>query len=120
MESASSSRSEVEHDFAPFFKVYKDGHVERMIIGGGNIPCGTDSATGVQSKDVVISSESGVSARIFLPKIHHEKDEEKLPLLIHYHGGGFCAGSPFDTVTQGFLTKMATLANVVAISVDYR
>ncbi|KAJ8763513.1 hypothetical protein K2173_002396 [Erythroxylum novogranatense] len=103
-------------DFPGFFKIYKDGRVERYW-NTDFTPAGLDSETGVQSKDVVICPEAGVKARIFLPKIEGVK---KLPLLVHYHGGGFCIGSPFATPFKVFLSHIVTQANVIAISVDYR
>ena len=61
MLSSSSSDSnptsnQVAYDFSPAFKVYKDGHVERLA-GTEIVPPGIDSTTGVQSKDVVISED---------------------------------------------------------------
>ncbi|KAK0582915.1 hypothetical protein LWI29_031043 [Acer saccharum] len=118
---STSSNEEISHDFPPFFKVYKDGRVERYAGLDGivkPIATGLDPITRVQSKDIVVSSETGMKARIFVPEIH--SPDQKLPLLVHYHGGGFCIGSPFDTVTQGFLTFLVTQANIMAISIDYR
>jgi A/G-specific adenine glycosylase len=43
-----------------------------------------------------------------------------LPLLVHYHGGGFCIGSTFTSALKNFLSTLATQANVIAISIDYR
>lgn len=117
----SSSNSEISHDFPPFFKVYKDGRVERYTILDGapkHVPAGLEPVPGIQSKDVVVSSETGVKARIFLPKI--DGPGERFPVLVHYHGGGFCLGSPFDSASQNFLTYLVTHANAIAISIDYR
>ncbi|KAJ7967434.1 Alpha/Beta hydrolase fold protein [Quillaja saponaria] len=111
--------SQVTHDFPPFIKVYKDGRVERYMPKLDYVHTGLDSKTGVQTKDVVVSTETGVpGARIFLPKINGP--DQKLPLLLHYHGGAFCIGSPFDILTYNLLTSLAIEADVIAISVDYR
>ncbi|KAI6677899.1 hypothetical protein NL676_038695 [Syzygium grande] len=118
-----SGASEVAHDFRPFFRVYKDGRVEKykLIDHVRPVPAGLDPATGIETKDVVISPETGVSARIFAHTAGGGGGpDRKLPLLVHYHGGGFCAGSPFDSASNGFLSTMVTQANVVAISIDYR
>ncbi|KAJ9148088.1 hypothetical protein P3X46_030182 [Hevea brasiliensis] len=112
-----SSANEITHDFPPFFKVYKDGRIHRYM-SMVHVPAGPDPETGVQSKDVVVSIETGVKARIFIPKLHNP--DRKLPLVVHYHGGGFCIGSPFDVVTKNFLTSLVSQANVIAISIDYR
>lgn len=103
----------------PVIRVYKDGRVERLA-GTKTIPAGTDSdSTGVQSKDVAISQETGgVSARLFLPKLITQ--DQKLPLLIYIHGGAFCIGSPFSPCYHKKLNTLASQANVVAVSVHYR
>ncbi|GLT52981.1 hypothetical protein SLA2020_262820 [Shorea laevis] len=112
-----SSANETTHEFPPYFKVYKDGRVERYGVHD-HFPTGLDPKTQVQSKDVVVSSDSGVSARLFLPNIngpHH-----KLPLVVHYHGGAFCVGSPFIKPFHNFLLSLASAAHAVVISVAYR
>ncbi|XP_059433662.1 probable carboxylesterase 5 [Corylus avellana] len=115
-----SSTNEITHEFPPYFRVYKDGRVERlgMFAVSDRAPTGLDSKTHVQTKDVVVSSESGVSARLFLPKISHP--DHKLPLVVHYHGGAFCIGSPFSKTFNNFLVSLAAAANAIVISVDYR
>ena len=117
-----SSNNETTHEF-PLFKVYKDGRIERYsdrFANGGQylVPTGLDSKTGVQTKDVVVSPESSVSARLFIPKINGPN--QKFPLVVHYHGGAFCIGSPFMKVFHNFLVSLASEANVADISVDYR
>ncbi|KAJ4977947.1 hypothetical protein NE237_008727 [Protea cynaroides] len=114
---SSKHESEIEQDFLPCLTVYKDGRVERHIFTDF-IPASVDFKTGVSSKDVVISPDSGVSARIFLPDLTHTN--QKLPLLIYFHGGGFCVGSPFSSVYHHHLNSIVAESNVVAISVDYR
>ncbi|XP_022762327.1 probable carboxylesterase 2 [Durio zibethinus] len=110
-----SSSTEIIHDWPPFFKVYKDGRVERYMVTQP-APAGLDPKTGVQSKDVVVSPV--VKARIFMPQT--TSPGQKLPLLVHYHGGGFSVGSAFDTVTQKLVTQLVKQANVIVISIDYR
>ncbi|KNA11777.1 hypothetical protein SOVF_132020 [Spinacia oleracea] len=43
-----------------------------------------------------------------------------LPLLVHYHGGGFCTGSAFGPIIKQFLTNLVSMAHVVAVAVDFR
>ncbi|XP_050208721.1 2-hydroxyisoflavanone dehydratase-like [Mercurialis annua] len=109
--------SEIIHEFPGFFKVHKDGRIQRYLDSDFVSP-GLDEETGIQSKDLLISSETSVKARIFLPKITHPP--QKLPLLIHYHGGGFCIGSAFSSPFAKFLSALASQANVIAMSVEYR
>ncbi|KAL2504210.1 putative carboxylesterase [Abeliophyllum distichum] len=82
-----SSNNEIEYEFLPLIRVYKNGHVERLI-GTDSIPAGTDSQTGVSSKDVTnIIPETEVYVRIYLPNLRNKN--KKIPLLVYVHGGGF-------------------------------
>ncbi|KAC9307202.1 hypothetical protein R6Q59_022729 [Mikania micrantha] len=114
-----ASSTEIAHDFPPFIRVYTDGRVERLLTTP-RLPPSTDPVTGIQSKDVIISPELGVKSRIFLPKINQLDPPQKLPLIIHVHGGGFCIGSPLNIVTHSFLTPLVSQTHAVAISIGYR
>ncbi|KAI3789340.1 hypothetical protein L2E82_02133 [Cichorium intybus] len=89
-----SIENEVTHDFNPLFRVYKNGHVER-ITGTPIIPPSHDPKTSVLSKDVDISQDPKISARLYLPTA---AAAAKLPLLIYIHGGGFAIESAFSTL----------------------
>ncbi|KAJ4844753.1 hypothetical protein Tsubulata_003449 [Turnera subulata] len=112
-----SNTSEIAHEFVPFFRVYKDGKVER-ITGTKLIPPCIDPQTGVESKDTVFSPENNLSARLFIPKPTNR--DKKLPVLIYIHGGAFCIESPFSTLYHNHLTTLVNKANVVAVSIQYR
>ncbi|XP_060174426.1 probable carboxylesterase 12 [Lycium barbarum] len=103
--------NEIAHDFSPFFRVYKDGRVERfhnyVYVSPSDNP-----NTGVKSKDI-----NNNSARLYLPKI--TENNQKFPLLIYIHGG-FSIESAFSTGHDKYLHSIVSKANVVAISVDYR
>lgn len=105
----------VTHEFPPYFRVYKDGRIERFKKFTP-VPVTVEPKTGVEIRDVTISPEIG--ARIFKPKI--DGPDQKLPLVVHYYGGAFCVGSPFDATTLVFLSSLASEASVIALSVDYR
>ncbi|ONH91531.1 hypothetical protein PRUPE_8G121600 [Prunus persica] len=115
---------ELAYDFSPIIKVYKDGRVERLK-DTDIVPPSTDPKTGVQSKDVVISQEPAISARLYIPKsttatTTTSAPQTKLPLLIYFHGGGFCIGSSSSSTYHSYLNALVSEANVVAVSVDYR
>ncbi|KAB1207109.1 putative carboxylesterase 2 [Morella rubra] len=113
-----SSTSEIAYDHSPFLKIYKDGRVER-IAGTEVVPPSLDPQTGVESKDVVISPETGVSARLYIPKRTNQTDR-KLPLLVYFHGGGFCIETAFSPQYHRYVNSLVAEANVVAVSVEYR
>ncbi|KAM7482520.1 hypothetical protein LguiB_007103 [Lonicera macranthoides] len=108
---------ELAYELPPFFKLYKDGKIERLM-GTDIIPPGTDPETGVQSKDVVISPETGVSARLYKPK--QTNQNQKVPLIIYFHGGGFYVQTPFSSTYQPFLNSLVAESNIIIVSVDYR
>ncbi|KAL7002800.1 hypothetical protein U1Q18_003958 [Sarracenia purpurea var. burkii] len=112
-----STAGEITHDFPPFFRVYKDGRIERLMVSNF-VPPGVDPQTGVEFKDVLISPETGLKIRIFLPKI--DGQDQKLPLLVHYHGGGFTVGSALGSTTLRFIADLASEARAITVSVEYR
>ncbi|CAL2279028.1 unnamed protein product [Prunus armeniaca] len=114
------SNEELAYDFSPMIKVYKDGRVERLN-DTDRVPPSTDPKTSVQSKDVVISQEPAISARLYIPKsTTTSSPQTKLPLLIYFHGGGFCVRSSSSAKYHSYLNALVSEANVVAVSVDYR
>lgn len=82
------------------------------------VPASDDPKTGVRAKDIVISPETGLSARIFIPKTHNPL--KKFPVLIYTHGGGFSIGSAFIEGYTNLVRSLAADANMIAVSVEYR
>lgn len=120
MEMRSSNNKIIAHDFFPFFKVHVNGYIERCVPIK-KIPASHqshDPYTCIRSKDVIISSETAISARIFIPKIPDSRN--KLPVLVYFHGGGFSVGSAFDPVYDNYATSLVVQANVLVVSVEYR
>ncbi|KAL0486041.1 carboxylesterase [Acrasis kona] len=86
----------------------------------------TFSEDGILTRDIEIKSffEPNVSipARLFQPAQSSKKNcqEEKLPLVIHYHGGGFTIGSGKIPTYDRTLRSMAKSSNNIILTVDYR
>ncbi|KAF5951711.1 hypothetical protein HYC85_009655 [Camellia sinensis] len=115
---ASTNPEEVTHEF-PFFRVYKGGRVEKFLWPPQKLPpTGVDPITGVQSKDVIISDNPQVSARIFTPRI--SDPTLKLPVLLYIHGGAFSFMSAFSPSYDAHVRTLAAEAHVIAVSVEYR
>ncbi|KAL3722410.1 hypothetical protein ACJRO7_034737 [Eucalyptus globulus] len=114
--SSGAAAGEVAHEFR-FFRVYRDGRVEKFHQTR-KIPPFDHPVTGVRSKDVVISPEPPVSARIFLPEIRDPNS--KLPVLLYVHGGGFSFESAFSPDIHNYVSSIAAKAEAVAVSVEYR
>eukprot|EP01018_Ginkgo_biloba_P039738 Gb_07796 [translate_table: standard] len=102
-----------------------DGTINRRLgnwflkkVAASGIP-----SHGVCTKDVIIDNTSGVWVRIFTPAQQHQKDgstDQRLPIVFHFHGGGFYVLSADDIPYHVFCSKLAKRLKVVVISVDYR
>ncbi|XP_050214003.1 probable carboxylesterase 2 [Mercurialis annua] len=107
---------EVSQDIFPYLRIYTDGTVERYA-GTEVTPPGFDSQTRVLSKDISIISPS---ARIYRPHDDSITSNQKLPVLIYFHGGAFCIASPAEPIYHRLMNQVASLAKAIVVSVDYR
>ncbi|GER25097.1 alpha/beta-Hydrolases superfamily protein [Striga asiatica] len=107
---------QVQTDLSPVLKLYTDGTVERLFGSAHVPPSPEDASTGVSSKDTVISPE--VSARIYLPRIAGGR--RKIPILVYYHGGGFCLESAFSFLDHRYINLVSAAAGALVVSVEYR
>ncbi|XP_051152905.1 2-hydroxyisoflavanone dehydratase-like [Andrographis paniculata] len=109
---------EVLTDLSPFIKIYTDGTVERLLSTPYVPPSPDDSAAAVSTKDAVISSS--ISARLYLPKLTGAAAAQKLPIVVYYHGGGFCIGSAFSLLENRYISILAAEAAALIVAVEYR
>ncbi|PWA77894.1 alpha/Beta hydrolase fold protein [Artemisia annua] len=82
------------------------------------IDAGIDQLTGVESKDIVISQETNLAIRIYIPK--SVVPNHKLPILIYYHGGAFMTESFASSTYHPTLNLITMESNVISVSIDYR
>jgi hypothetical protein len=80
---AEPGTDEVAIDARLYFRIFKSGRIERHHLSPV-LPAGLDEATGVASKDVVLDSNTGLSVRVYLPKL--QEPSKKLPVLVYSHG----------------------------------
>ncbi|KAL0330614.1 UNVERIFIED_CONTAM: putative carboxylesterase 6 [Sesamum angustifolium] len=107
---------------APGFIQVSNGTVKRFIpqtatpsAEWSNISCRYNS------KDVIIHPSNPITARIFLPTDATASDSlSQLPLLVYFHGGGFCIGSTTWLGYHVFLGNLSATAKTIVFSVDYR
>ncbi|KAF3613143.1 2-hydroxyisoflavanone dehydratase [Capsicum annuum] len=111
-----SGDNEVVVDFPQLIRVYKSGRVERLFSSPIVPPSPEDPTTGVASKDIDISPE--IQARIYLPKLTNL--HQTLPILVYYHGGGFCLESAFSFLDHRYMNRLVSESNAIVISVEYR
>lgn len=103
-------------DAPGFLQVFSNGVVKRFapqIVECSKIP------HKYNSKDVIIDPTKPITARIFLP---HTSDDSppQLPVLVYFHGGGFCIGSTTWIGYHVFLGNLSASAKAIILSVDYR
>ncbi|WOK91922.1 putative carboxylesterase 17 [Canna indica] len=105
----------VVEEIPGLLKVYKDGHIER-IPTMPEVPCTWTTGVGdVTSFDVPLNNRIGLWVRFYVPN-----REAKLPLLVYFHGGGFCVGSATWRCYHEFLARLASAAGCLIMSVNYR
>ncbi|XP_052207412.1 2-hydroxyisoflavanone dehydratase-like [Diospyros lotus] len=117
-ENMASTTKDVASELETVLRVYRDGTVERLLGSPFVPPSPQDPTTGVSSKDIAISPK--VSARLYLPPLTAAATLRKLPILVYFHGGGFCIESPFSALCHRYITNVVSRSNALAVSVDYR
>ncbi|KAJ7958768.1 Alpha/beta hydrolase fold [Quillaja saponaria] len=99
-----------------YLQVYSDGSVKRFAPDIAS--ASEESVNGYKSKDVIINSSKSVTARLFLPD--SPKSSGRLPVLVYFHGGGFCIGSTTWLGYHHFLADFSVTSQSIILSVDYR
>ncbi|XP_047061226.1 probable carboxylesterase 15 [Lolium rigidum] len=77
---------------------------------------------GVQWKDVVYHAVHGLRARVYRPASSPPLagSSSKLPVLVYFHGGGYCIGSYAQPPFHSFCLRAAAELPAVVLSVQYR
>nr|GMD84000.1 probable carboxylesterase 17 [Ipomoea batatas] len=108
-------------DEAPgYIQVFSDGTVKRFSPEIAT--ASAESTDGFKSKDVVIDPSKPITGRIYVPDLWPETEQvvELLPVLLYFHGGGFCVGSTSWLGYHLFLGGLSVQSKSVVVSVDYR
>ncbi|KAF1883697.1 hypothetical protein Lal_00012614 [Lupinus albus] len=103
-----------------FLQVYSNGLVKRFAPEIVTLSL-ESSFNGYKSKDVIIDPSKPITARLFLPHSNHTSSfDNNLPILVYFHGGGFCIGSTTWLGYHTFLSDLCVTSNCIVLSVDYR
>ncbi|XP_078432388.1 putative carboxylesterase 17 [Wolffia australiana] len=117
---------EVVAEIPGFLKVFSDGTIKRFTPKEETFQREADGAPlaspppAFKFRDVVIDAAKHISARIFYPSKDGETPTSQLPLLVYFHGGGFCVGTTTWHGFHAFLGGLCVQCRCVVISVDYR
>ncbi|CAD6226668.1 unnamed protein product [Miscanthus lutarioriparius] len=120
---AGAPANEVAEDLFGFLRVLSDGTVLRSPAGPVFCPTtfpGTHPS--VQWKEAVYDKAKNLRVRMYkpTPAPTASAGEQKLPVLVHFHGGGFCLGSCTWANVHEFCLRLAADAGAVVLSAGYR
>ncbi|KAM0878087.1 hypothetical protein ACQ4PT_035069 [Festuca glaucescens] len=77
--------------------------------------------SGVQWKDAVYHAVHGLRVRVYRPASSPPlAGSSKLPVLVYFHGGGYCIGSFAEPYFHSFCLRAAEELPAVVLSVQYR
>ncbi|KAJ4720437.1 Alpha/beta-Hydrolases superfamily protein [Melia azedarach] len=117
----------VVDEVSGWLRVYDDGSVDRTWTGPPEVkfmaepvPPHQDFIDGVATRDVTINGNNlGGRVRIYLPQ---EKPEgiNKLPIILHFHGGGFCISQTDWFMYYHIYSRLAKSVPAICISVYLR
>ncbi|KAD4982777.1 hypothetical protein R6Q59_002408 [Mikania micrantha] len=104
--------------------VYDDGFVDRTWTGppqfkfmSDPVPPHRHFIDGVATHDLLIDDESDLRVRVYLPEV---PEPEKLPVLVHYHGGGFCISQADWYMYYNIYTRIARESRAIVVSTYLR
>jgi acetyl esterase/lipase len=115
---ASTPKKEIVSQVPNFIHVYNDGTIERLNDMPRVPPSPQDPQTNVSSKDILFSNDPSLFARLYLPKLSNQN--QKIPILVYFHGGAFCCESPFASHHHKYCNIIASQGNVLIFSIEYR
>ncbi|KAK9132388.1 hypothetical protein Scep_011916 [Stephania cephalantha] len=75
---------------------------------------------GVAVYDLIIDSKSDLIVRVYEPKGILNDDESKLPIVLHFHGGGFCISQYDWAMYYHVYTRLASTIRAIVVSVKLR
>lgn len=111
----------IVEEVSGWLRVYDDGSVDRTWTGPPEVSFMAKPVMshekfidGVAVKDV--DTDSGVRVRIYLPEIK-TTDSETLPIILHFHGGGFCISEASWFMYYAVYTRLARTSRSIVVSV---
>lgn len=112
--SHSGSSVSVVEELEGVLKLYSDGSVVRADEPSLYSPPLSDENL---SKDIVF--DNGLCARLYLPP-HAATNTTRLPIILYFHGGGFCRYTPRSPIFHRFCLEWAAHVGAIIVSLDYR
>ncbi|CAN6196934.1 unnamed protein product [Urochloa humidicola] len=108
----------VVEDCRGALRVLSDGTVIRSTPP---IAEGVRADPSVEWKDAVYDATHGLGLRIYKPTTAADGGAaKKLPVVVYFHGGGFCIGSYAWSIFDAACSRLAASLPAVVVSADYR
>ncbi|XP_071735879.1 probable carboxylesterase 6 [Rutidosis leptorrhynchoides] len=105
--------------------IYDDGYVDRTWTGppqlkfmSDPVPPHREFIKGVSTHDITVNVESRLRVRVYMPDVN--SDTGKLPIILHYHGGGFCISDASWYMYYNIYTRLARETGAIVISTYLR
>ncbi|KAM0852046.1 hypothetical protein ACQ4PT_052023 [Festuca glaucescens] len=117
--SGGDTAAHVVEDFFGVVQVLSDGTVVRGDEAALQPPATYPDVPGVEWKDVLYHAAHGLRARLYRPSSSLARSG-KLPVLVYFHGGGYCLGSFAQPMFHTFCLRAAAELPAVVLSVQYR
>ncbi|WOG87996.1 hypothetical protein DCAR_0207229 [Daucus carota subsp. sativus] len=116
-----AQEKKIVEEVSGWLRVYDDGSIDRTWTGQSEVSFMAEPAMsrenyvdGVAVKD--IDTESGLRVRIYLPE-KSDTDSEALPIILHFHGGGFCISEANWFMYYAVYTRLARISGSIIVSV---
>ncbi|KAH9291298.1 hypothetical protein KI387_043511 [Taxus chinensis] len=118
---AHNCETQLVEDFEGVVKLYSDGSVIREPEPSWPVTLSEENnyVKNVSYKDVVFDEEVGLWARLYLPP-QTKTNTRLLPVLLYFHGGGFCFLTPANPIIHCMCQLWAAKLDVIIVSVNYR
>ncbi|KAJ6316850.1 hypothetical protein OIU78_020019 [Salix suchowensis] len=76
---------------------------------------------GVAVRDQTIEPKSGLAVRIYIPGTDHDVHSTgQLPVILHFHGRGYCISQPDMYMYYHYYTRLVRSAQAICVSVYLR
>ncbi|KAK7317384.1 hypothetical protein RJT34_01555 [Clitoria ternatea] len=103
-----------------WLRLYDDGSVDRTWTGPPEVkfmvepvPPHEEFINGVATRDIIASDNHRI--RLYMPEKISE-DKEKLPIFLHFQGGGFCISEPDWFMYYQFYSRLARSTRAIVVS----
>ena len=113
----------VVEDLFGVVRLLSDGSVvrgdESVLMPAGPFP----DVPGVRWKDAVYDAKRGLKVRVYRPPpppVAGGEEGSKLPVLVYFHGGGYCVGAYDQPMFHSCCQRFAAELPAVVLSVQYR